>query len=115
MQGGDPARDPEVVAKMSRLLAEGANMLSDTCPQDGLPLFKLKSGDVVCPVHGKVWIVETEEEALEAEVEYVIGRLSHTAARRIRELMDSGSPDEILSWLRIIEAVERIKSMRKGR
>ncbi|HEU97496.1 MAG TPA: hypothetical protein ENO36_01385, partial [Fervidicoccus fontis] len=40
-------------------------MLPHSCPICGSPLFKLKNGDIVCPIHGKVAIVSDESEIVE--------------------------------------------------
>lgn len=37
----------EVVKKMSDLMRSGAVMLEHTCPLCGLPLFRIKSGEVL--------------------------------------------------------------------
>lgn len=108
-------KDPEVVRKMTRLLAEGAVMLAETCPIDGLPLFKLKSGDIVCPVHGKVWIVSSEAEAEEVEIDYIMRKVELHAARRAYQLLNSDDATELVQWLNVVEAVERIRSMRDSR
>jgi UPF0148 protein len=116
MSGGREAyKDRDVVMKMTRLMAEGATMLAETCPVDGLPLFKLKSGDVVCPVHGKVWIVSSEAEAEEVEIDYVVRKIELHAARRAYQLINSDDASELIQWLNVIETVERIRSLREAR
>ncbi len=108
-------RDPEVVRKMTRLVAEGAVMLAEACPVDGLPLFRLKSGDVVCPVHGRVWVVSSEAEAEEVEIDFVLRRVEHYAARRVYELLNNEDVGELLRWLSVLEAAERVRSLRDSR
>ncbi|MCE4625326.1 MAG: hypothetical protein F7C35_05625 [Desulfurococcales archaeon] len=109
----DPAKDPAVVKKMARLMMQGAVMLAERCPICGLPLFRLKSGDVVCPVHGKIIVVSDEEQADEIRLDYTIRMVEHYAASKVKSLIGEGSPDEILDWLKVIEAVERIKQLRR--
>jgi len=110
---GDPARDPEIVRKMARMMMQGAVMLAERCPICGLPLFRLRNGDIVCPVHGKVLIVSSEEEAEEARLDSTIRMVEKYAASKVEGLIGRGEPDSILEWLRVIEAVERIKRLRQ--
>ncbi|MCE4613385.1 MAG: hypothetical protein F7C07_06100 [Desulfurococcales archaeon] len=111
----DPRKDPAVVKRMAQLVSQGASMLAETCPMDGLPLFKLRSGDIICPVHGKVLIVSSEEEAREAEVDSILSTVAYYAAVRIREAMNSGDPGEMLEWLNVLEAAERVREIRGSR
>jgi len=116
MSGGrEVYRDQEVVRRMTRLVAEGATMLADTCPIDGLPLFKLKSGDIICPVHGRVWIVSSEAEAEEVEIDFIIRKVELHAAKRVYQSLNSDDASELIPWLNVIETVERIRSIREAR
>jgi UPF0148 protein len=116
MSGGrEVYRDQEVVRRMTRLVAEGATMLADTCPIDRLPLFKLKSGDIICPVHGKVWIVSSEAEAEEVEIDFIIRKVELHAAKRVYQSLNSDDASELIPWLNVIETVERIRSIREAR
>jgi len=115
VSGRDPRRDPEVVKKMAQLMMQGAVMLQETCPLDGLPLFRLRTGEVVCPVHGRVVMVSSEEEAREVEVDSVVRSIEHYAAVKARESMEKGDPQAILDWLKVIESVERIRGLREAR
>ncbi|MCE4600484.1 MAG: hypothetical protein F7C38_02825 [Desulfurococcales archaeon] len=111
----DLYRDRDVVKKMAQLMMQGAVMLSETCPICGLPLFRLRSGEVVCPVHGRIIMVRSDEEAREVEVDSIVREVEHYAARKVQTLMEDGSPGEILEWMRIIEAGERIREIRDRR
>lgn len=108
-------RDPKVMKKMADLLRAGATMLAETCPICGLPLFRLKSGEVVCPIHGRVYIVRDESEAARVEVEGVLEQLERLVARRISEHIArggiEGSAEELRSLLDVLERVERILSL----
>ncbi len=116
MSGGrEVYGDQEVVKRMTRLVAEGATMLADTCPIDGLPLFKLKSGDIICPVHGKVWIVSSEAEAEEVEIDFIVRKVELHAAKRVYQSLNSDDASELIPWLNVIETVERIRSIREAR
>ena len=105
----------EAMKRMVALLQEGAVMLAETCPLCGLPLFRRRSGETVCPVHGRVVIVSSDEEAREVELDSVIKMVEYEAASRIRGLLSGGSPEEIREWLEVIEAAERIRSLRERR
>ena len=111
-------RDPKVMKKMADLLRAGATMLAETCPICGLPLFRLKSGEVVCPIHGRVYLVRDESEAARVEVEGVLEQLERLVARSIGEKLSSGrlldSIDELRGLLDILERVERILSIVRG-
>ena len=107
--------------KMSELLRAGATMLSDTCPMCGLPLFKLKSGEVMCPIHGRIFIARTEEEVAEASTLSVLTELEKVASieiSKIVKVLQKGGGEDTLSllrvltsWLDVIERVERNKGL----
>lgn len=107
--------EQEAMKRMVALLQEGAVMLQETCPICGLPLFKRRNGEIVCPIHGRVYIVSSDEEAREIEVDAVIRMAEYTAASRVRELLERGEPGEIREWLSVIETVERIRRIRSER
>ncbi len=113
----DPTRDPAVIKKMADLLRSGASMLAEHCPICGLPLFRLKSGEVVCPIHGRVYLVRTEAEATRATVEGVLEQLERLIVEKIggslRELREAEFTDEerpraLIVWLEALERVERM-------
>ena len=111
-KGGGVDRD-EALRRMTQLMLQGAVMLEQTCPLDGLPLFRLRSGEIVCPVHGRVMIVSDESEAREAEIEGIISMAEYVAAQKVKESLDEGDPKRVKEWLDVIESVERIKSLRR--
>ncbi len=111
----DPSRDPAVVKKMAVLLMQGAVMLQETCPLDGLPLFRLRSGEIVCPVHGRVMIVSSEREARDVEVEEVLYEVMYRAALRLREEAEKGEPGRLREWVQVILGIEEILDMRRRR
>lgn len=113
MSRAEGGRRDDLVRKMAEMMMKGATMLEQTCPLDGLPLFRLRSGDIVCPVHGKVLIVSDEQEAREVELEGIIRSVQYMAAQRVKESMDKGDPVAVKQWLDVIEAVERIKKLRR--
>jgi len=116
------AGEDRVIRKMSELLRSGAVMLDLACPICNAPLFKLRSGEVVCPTHGPVRVVKTDSEVIEALSQTVLDRLEALATSRIGSLVDSidrSSPtneegrllDELERWLEVLERVKRLKSL----
>ena len=110
---GEAARSPDVVRKMADLLRAGATMLPERCPLCGLPLFRLRSGEVVCPIHGRVYIVRDESEVAKITVQGVLEELEKVVARRISEALEAakhGEPRarELSEWLDVLERAERI-------
>lgn len=112
-------RDP--VKVMAELLKSGATMLADICPVEGcnLPLFRLKSGEVVCPRHGRVHVVRTDEEAREVYAKtyllHVLERLETQALRNIESLSNTSDadPTDLIKWLEVLERIQRLKSVVK--
>jgi len=116
------AGEDRVVRKMSELLRAGAVMLDLACPICNAPLFKLRSGEVVCPTHGPVRVVKTDSEAIEALSQTVLDRLEALVTSRIGSLVDSiyrvpstdeegRLLDELERWLEVLERVKRLKSL----
>ncbi len=107
----------QALRKMSELLRAGAMMLSDTCPQCGLPLFKLRSGEVVCPIHGRVYVARSEEEAekftligvLDSVEDVVVSKLAEMRRGIEQKGLDEDLIRRIIGLLEVIERIERIK------
>ncbi len=107
----------QALKKMSELLRAGAMMLSDTCPQCGLPLFKLRSGEVVCPIHGRVYVARSEEEAekftligvLDSVEDVIISKLAEVRKGIEQRDLDEDLIRRIIGLLEVIERIERIK------
>ena len=109
-------RDPKVMRRMADLLRAGATMLAEACPICGLPLFRLRSGEVLCPIHGRVYLVRDESEAARVEVQGVLEELEKMVARSIGETLSRGgltaeSLERLRSLLDVLERVERILSL----
>ncbi len=110
--------DREAVKKMAELLKLGAIMLPQKCPVKGcnLPLFKLRSGEIVCPIHGRVYLVRSDEEAREvasrATLLGVLERLEKKIIETLNEITGNlveTSYRDIIGWLEALERVIRIK------
>ncbi len=111
-------RDEAVVRRMSELLRSGAVMLDMACPLCSAPLFRLKSGEIVCPTHGSVKVVKDDSEAIEIQSRAVLDRLEALAASRVGELTEMLRRederellDRLESWLDVLERVRRLKLM----
>lgn len=106
----------ELVKRMSELLKAGAAMLAETCPSCGSPLFKLRGGEIICPLHGKVFLVRSEEEASTASVISVLSRIEDLASVKMMELVkrlssnnDPLDLEALAKWLEIVQRVQDIK------
>ena len=115
----DSSIDRELlIKKASELLRSGATMLAETCPICHSPLFKLKSGEIVCPIHGRVMLVKSEEEVSKASVESVLTELEKVIAIKLSgyiNMLKSGREVDyeeirnLISWLDALERIEKIK------
>ncbi len=105
------------IKRMVELLRGGATMLGEHCPLCGSPLFKLKSGEIVCPVHGRVFVAKSEEEVAEASVLGTLTELEKALVKRVTlalptiEMGEGGEEvlREVILMLDAIERIERIK------
>ncbi|AWR99692.1 Sjogren's syndrome/scleroderma autoantigen 1 family protein [Metallosphaera hakonensis] len=105
------------VKKAAELLRQGASMLSESCPICNSPLYKLRSGEIVCPVHGKVIIArdEDEEKRLKRDialdyVEQLLVELMNNVVEKLRN--DPMNPDVILQVIRYLDSLERLKRVK---
>ncbi|BFH73523.1 Sjogren's syndrome/scleroderma autoantigen 1 family protein [Sulfurisphaera javensis] len=109
------------VKKAAELLRQGATMLDMACPICHMPLFKLKNGDIVCPNHGKVYVVKDEEEEKKITISMSLDTLEETLFKSMtsvveklkNEPMDSDALMQIIRYLDAIERIRRIKSISK--
>jgi len=117
--GGDRDR----LKRMADLLRSGATMLTDVCPECGVPLFRLRSGEVVCPECGRraVYVGEASASsvasaiALSGELEEVLHVKLAEVVGRIRSC---GDLRELYLLVRlanaIIELLGRVREFRSG-
>ncbi len=115
-----------IMKKSAELLMSGAVMLASHCPKCGAPLFKLKSGEIVCPIHGRVIIAKSEEDVVKASTENVLMMLEDLVSKRIGEICKvlSSKPKPmdyeeeriisrvLIDWLTVLEKIKSIKSIR---
>ncbi len=108
----------KALKRMSELLRSGATMLAEKCPVQGctMPLFRLRSGEVLCPVHGKVYMVKSDEEAKEVATRVSTAKVLDTLESRIIGILERASREpeaigyrEIIGWLEVLERIRRIK------
>ena len=105
-----------LVKMMARLMQAGAVMLDSTCPVCGSPLFRLRNGDIVCPIHGRVHVVSSEREVSLVRAANIVRGLIDHAARKIESLVEhGGDPREIDAWLGILEKAVRVERDLKGK
>lgn len=115
------AKKADPVKIMAELLKSGAIMLAEICPVEGcnLPLFKLRSGEIVCPLHGKIHVVKTEEEVREVYsktyLAYVVDKLEQYALKTVETLINTPDvdPTDLIKWLEVLERVQRLKTSAK--
>lgn len=115
--------DKLVLSRMASLLKSGATMLDRTCPHCGVPLFRLKSGEVICPKCGqKFVIVSSDEEEIRARSSLVLQSLEQTVVEKMQVLQTAlnnvSSPEEIyeigraiMMLLQILETSYKVKSL----
>lgn len=106
-------KDKAVIAKMAALLRQGATMLDKTCPHCGVPLFKLKSGEIICPKCGQRFVfVSSDEEEIEARSNIELQSLESVVSEKIAELrMMLGSTHDVGDIEKIGSALEKLLSV----
>lgn len=92
------SRDKEYVTKkMAELLKGGNVMLSDSCPDCKVPLFKLRDGKVICPSCERVVIYVKHGEEYVAKRYQAIEEMLNTITNKLVELNVSiANEDDIL-------------------
>ena len=103
--------------EMAELLRKGASMLSESCPICGTPLFKLRSGEVICPnCNRPIRYVEPDEDTARISQK---GSLEATIMRKITEvqriLEDEKDPQRIRettsTLISLLEAMDKVKKL----
>ncbi|RLF15230.1 MAG: hypothetical protein DRJ66_04730 [Thermoprotei archaeon] len=80
------AQDEQVIKKMAGLLRSGAQMLAETCPIHGVPLFKLKSGEIICPACGRGVLFAREGEETRVAGNVILSKLENAVLLKIQLL-----------------------------
>ncbi|MCX8203102.1 MAG: hypothetical protein N3H32_02160 [Nitrososphaeria archaeon] len=115
------SRDSQV-KRMADLLREGATMLSQACPECKTPLFRLSSGDVVCPGCSKRVVFakpsETERVAAQAVVassleEVIVEKISQvqSALHASRDVSEVERHVRVLSSL--FDLLEKVRGTKR--
>ncbi len=110
----------EDLKRMTNLLRQGATLLSISCPACGSPLFRLRSGELYCPVCQKR-VVRAEKEALRLSQSEIISSLNRTICRKLMELNELIMKEEdqerlsiylknLISWLEALEKAQRLSA-----
>ncbi len=108
----------EAVKKMAELLKLGAIMLPQKCPVKNcnLPLFRLRSGEIQCPVHGRVYLVRSDEEAKQVLSKASLMQVLDSLEKRVIEILSKSGSNmisvdyrEIIGWLEVLERIIRIR------
>ncbi|MGC8936380.1 MAG: Sjogren's syndrome/scleroderma autoantigen 1 family protein [Candidatus Methanomethylicaceae archaeon] len=82
----------DVAKKGAELLRAGATMLQTHCPDCKTPLFKLSSGEVVCPgCEKKVIFVKSEEDEKEILELMKVSKLEEDLMKKIEEIKEKMS------------------------
>ena len=105
------------VKRAALLLKEGATMLPETCPICGSPLYKLKDGTIVCPIHGEIRKIKSavEKKKEKKDINTIIDDVIEVALENLDKLISkaySGSKEEaeaVLKWLEVLEKASKIK------
>lgn len=110
--------DDDSVKKAAALLKQGAVMLDISCPICHMPLFKLKTGEVVCPTHGRVYVVESDEEEARIKREVSLQNVEETLLNGLyviaNKIKEDPTDDEALKQvIYYIDAIYRIEKLIK--
>ncbi|MCS7385924.1 MAG: hypothetical protein NDF55_04195 [archaeon GB-1867-005] len=88
--------DRAKLKEMANLLRSGATMLSQICPECSAPLFKLKTGEIICPLCKRRIIFAKKGEE--------VGELPTMAAERLKEVLS-------IKLLKVAEEIEKTEDI----
>ncbi len=115
-------QEQAMLRRMADMLRTGATMLTETCPECKVPLFRLKTGEVICPsCNRRVYIVKEGEE-VKVMGSFVMAELERTLYSKLRDLdmalRGEKDPDKMYELSRAIiaclEALERIRKLQSS-
>jgi len=107
--------DRKRLREMADLLREGATMLAQSCPVCNVPLFRLKSGEVICPSCKRRVVVLKEGEDVGGGRGVGVGvdvRLREVLSRKLAEVI--GRIEEVEDedrLLKLLELARRINEL----
>ncbi len=105
----------DIAKRSALLLKEGAVMLPETCPICGSPLFRLKDGRVVCPIHGEIRKLKKQLEGKEEKAEEVIDEVIDALKEKLKLIIPKieggrkAEAEEVYTWLKALEVALNIK------
>jgi len=114
--------DKDLVREMAVLLKSGAAMLDYLCPDCNVPLFKLKTGEIICPkCKRRFVIVSGEEEEFKVRGDLIIKEVERAAIEQLhrfsRQLSSASTPHDavevsnvLLSLLEIVRLTRKIRA-----
>lgn len=112
------------VRLMADMLRSGATLTDLSCPVCASPIFRLKSGELLCAqCQKKVVVVKEEEEAREIEILSALSQAETTLLTKIWEINEKlkveDNPDEIRRLSAVIsillDNLEKIRRIGKSR
>ncbi len=114
----------DAIKRSAELLKQGATMLSLQCPKCGSPLFKIRTGEIVCPIHGRVHVISDESELIEEVSKDILSELEEKVVNKLRtmsnEIGTGRNPREeadyaeaFLNWLNVLEKIRNLKKREK--
>ncbi len=108
----------DVTKRAAELLKQGAVMLPETCPLCGSPLFRLKNGDVVCPIHGKVILAKNEKEVTRVKEDEVIDNLIKKVLNLMSKKLEDLSVEDLNDvklMLEVLNLAEELRNKLEGK
>ncbi len=109
------------IKKMAALLRDGNTLLGDACPQCNSPLFKLKTGEIVCAsCDKKVIIIKNEAQVDRILQNNIIDDSIKVINMKIRSLQQEidleKDFDELYKLMRLfnvyLEALEKLQNLK---
>lgn len=111
--------EAERIKKMAGLLKSGAKMLMDACPECNAPLFKLRSGQIICALcDRRVMLVKPGEEGKVLQT-MVLSDLERGILEKLQELgmelYSQQDPQKLRELLAVVhsclEVLERLRKL----
>ena len=107
------------VKRAAELLKEGAVMLPETCPICGSPLYKLRDGRIVCPIHGEIMKIKSKKQETEVKVDSALDDLINAMIIKVRDFTQrvpgatKVEAEELGIWLKNLELAIEIRNKLK--
>ena len=107
------------VKRAAELLKEGAVMLQETCPICGSPLYKLKDGRIVCPIHGEIMKIKSKKEETAIKVDNALDDLINAMIIKVRDftqrvpMATKFEAEELGIWLRNLDLAIELRNKLK--